>query len=514
MGLRQYLESIVQPTATIATGAVAEPLAGLAGLLGIALPGSEGQGSRWVDDVRSELTYTPKTDSGKKGMDNLGQLLQSAKRAMVDNNPPVRKMVEGYDALADYGGEVSPEMGAFIKTLPVAAMTLAGPGSAGVRKAFDSAGTGAGMAAERALTPLVNRTMERGGLPAQLLQDLTEGAQANITSRVNPRSYNKAVAEGYWHPVGDGKKLPIPYDDMTAVRTPIPGMLLPKKTVSPESMLGGVLVPASGDRTMAGHILEAVNGVRLPTPVMLEGGADFMRTNTPDRTVWASDKGAVTGLANRVRSASDISPDVYMPFVAMGHNSANFNTMMSDTLLEQILGKKMTKKAIRQFDEAVKGVRPEFLGVNHPNARAQLNENGALRHAFVDRMQLDDFQDAGFPNIASARYAITEPELMDAPLHSAGYAISKMDPSGRVVSDPKLRHSTYNTQLGGDYFGGLERPVPREVMFRDWYNSRRERGADIGGDPRSFQLSNPIQVANQEWLDGVMKYLEANRASP
>jgi hypothetical protein len=322
-----------------------------------------------------------------------------------------------------------------------------------------------------------------------------------------------AKAAGYWHSVGDGKKLPKPIHEMSAVREPIRD-LLPRKFISPESMYGGVIVPASGDRTIAGQLLKGVDGIKLPTPVELEGGADFMRTHSPTGAIWASDTGAITGLANRIREASKVSQDIYMPYNAMGHGSANFNTMMSDTLLEMIKGGKLSSKDIKAFDMAVRSQRPEWAGLMSPLAREQLNANGALRHAFVDRMQLDDFQKAGFPNIATARYAITEPALMDAPLHSSGFAISKVDPSGKVIKDPIAPHTTYNTQLGGEYVGGFEQQVPRDIMYPDWFKARRLENKPLGSDPRSFQLSNPIQPANQEWLDGVMGWLQANPAYP
>ena len=322
----------------------------------------------------------------------------------------------------------------------------------------------------------------------------------------------ESEAAGYWHPIGDGKKLPIPFGDMTAEREVVRN-LRPREIISPERLQGGVLVPASGDRTIAGQNLLGMNGRKFETPVLLEGGPDFMRTHSPE-AVWASDKGAISGLSNRIRTASEISPDVYMPYVAMGHGSANFNTMMTDALLEQVKTGKIAKKDIKAFDGALRAERPEWAGLLNSGSRAHLDDNGALRHAFVNRMQLDEFQNAGFPNIANTRFAITEPSLLDAPLHSSGFAISKVDPTGRIVSNPTSPHKTYNTQLAGEYVGGFQEQVPRSVMFPDWFKSRRSGGFPESADPRSFQLANPIQPANQEWLDGVMRHLEAGRAFP
>jgi hypothetical protein len=86
-----------------------------------------------------------------------------------------------------------------------------------------------------------------------------------------------------------------------------------------------------------------------------------------------------------------------------------------------------------------------------------------------------------------------------------------MDPSGRIISNPVVPHTTYNTQLGGQYVGGFDRPVPRDFLFSDFTAARRAAGTDPSGDMRSFNLSNPIQRADQRWLDNVMKYMESGQ---
>lgn len=319
-----------------------------------------------------------------------------------------------------------------------------------------------------------------------------------------------AVAQGYYHPIGEGKKLRTLIPEMSATRIPIKD--LPEHNIiTPEKLVGSKLVPALGDRTAAGSLLTEINGSKLRNPVMLEGGPDFMRTHLNDNVAWASNKGAITKIANQIRRAGESGQDVYMPYVAMGHTSGDFSTMMSDALLEQALNGGITLKALKMFDKNVKALRPEFVGITHPGVREQLNRNGALRHAFVDTMKLDPYVDAGFPDLPSTRYAITEPKLLDAPYHSSGFSIAKMDPTGKVISNPANPHTSYDTQLVGQFVGGLDRNVPRDIMFPDFYRARRMMGADPAGDRRAFDLSTPIQNANQEWLDGVMKYMESVR---
>lgn len=322
-------------------------------------------------------------------------------------------------------------------------------------------------------------------------------------------SAEEARRLGYWHDIGVGKKLSVPVAEMRATTADALEMA-PKRAASPEDMLGSTLVPLLGDRTAAGKNLLGVKDVQFDAPVLLEGGPDFMRVNSKHGAAWAADKGAVTSLTNKIKGALD-EGDVYMPYVAMGHMSSNFNTMMSDALLAQLRAGKYTKKAKKRFDQEVRGMRPEWLGIDHPGAMAQLENSGALRHAFNDRIALDEFVQAGFPDVAYTRFAITEPGLLDEPLHNAGYAIAKADPKQLIVEEPTLPHKTYNTQIGGNYFGSLEQSIPRDVMFPDFYKARRAIGAQPLNDTRSFQLSQPTQKANQEWLDGVMAYIQGKK---
>lgn len=339
----------------------------------------------------------------------------------------------------------------------------------------------------------------------KLIGALRGGKQLNAVNTIGPKK-QALIDAGFYHPIGGGKKLPMPVSDMkfTAVEnTP----KVDQKVISPESMQGGTLVPAIGDRTAAGAMLYDVGGHPLSSPVQLEGGADFMRTHAPYGSAWASDKGVITALAKKVRAAGELG-DVYMPHVAMSHTSGDFSKMMADSLLQQMRSSEISKTAKLEFDRNMRRVRPEWRGIDDPESLAQLNSNGAVRTAFVAEANLDQFANRGFPNVPHTRVAITDPNLMNVPMHSSGYTVAKMNPQGLVINDPIAPHGTYSTQLGGEYVGGFAQPIPRDVMFPDFAAKRRALGADTAGDMRSFQLSNPTQSADQQWLDGVMNYLE------
>jgi len=343
---------------------------------------------------------------------------------------------------------------------------------------------------------------------AQTGKALKAGSKAAKATPKAPRmSAAEAREAGYWHNIGAGKKLPIPISQMTAEREPVRG-LMDVIQLNPESMQGGAIIPLTGDRSIAGENLLGIGNIRFNNPVYLEGGYDFMRTHSPEGTVWASELGRARNIQNQVdRAANLTSGNVYGVYSAMGPNAMDFNVMMADSLLEQIQAGKISQKAIKAFDKEVKKLRPEWKGVMSPEARAQLDANGELRKAFVNRMDLDEFQNAGFPNIAYTRYALTSPRLLNEPLYSSGLGVSAMRPGAELVTNPITPHKTYNTQVQGQYAGGFEQSIPMSIMYPDWYKQRRAINAPMRADPRSFDFSKPIQITNQEWLDGIMNYL-------
>lgn len=61
----------------LASGALAAPIAGLAGIVGSLLPGEAGQGARYVKNVQEAMTYQPTSEGGKKVMEGVGTVLEN-----------------------------------------------------------------------------------------------------------------------------------------------------------------------------------------------------------------------------------------------------------------------------------------------------------------------------------------------------------------------------------------------------------------------------------------------------
>lgn len=143
----EYLKRIyglLESGATLGTGAVSG-LVGLPyGLYKGVTSGAYGTpeapriAAREAQQFMERNTYQPRTAEGQENLRQLAGLLEASKL------PPV---------------------------MPEASLLAAIP-----KQAYAAQAERAGMAAEKAIAPVVTRTMERGGLPAQLLGDLSQGS--------------------------------------------------------------------------------------------------------------------------------------------------------------------------------------------------------------------------------------------------------------------------------------------------------------------------------------------------
>ena len=339
-----------------------------------------------------------------------------------------------------------------------------------------------------------------------------------ISNVKNKMTRKDAVKQGFIHPLttpslASGKSITVdttklrPIDDMSSVIVPFENTKTPK-IITPEDLYNQKLagVTTKGDRSNVGTLTE-IDGVPLINGVPLHGGARFGDIND---NIWASNKGQVTTITNK---AKGLLKEGYNPatiYTTAGHDSLRFNTMLTDGFLQEIKSIDLPKKSIKEFDDALKKIRPEWLGINHPQARAQLSADGggALRTQFNEIGSQAKFQNMGFPEIAPIKKAITDPNLINTPNMMSAYRVGKIDPDNMIITNPNMPHPTYNTHIGGTQVGEMQVQMPHAELFPEFYKNRRNLGKPTSGDPYAVERGYPTQKFNQEWLDSVMPKFE------
>jgi hypothetical protein len=313
----------------------------------------------------------------------------------------------------------------------------------------------------------------------------------------------------FWHPASD-IKLQMPIDEMQFGVTDL-GRAQPQTTLDIAALQDELLVATFGDRTRADAVLGSINNNTLAAPVPLQGGADFMRT---DGGLWASEPAAMARQQRAIaRLADQAQQTPVLAYTSMGAQSGDFSRMMSDAVMGQMTPEavgRINPDAAARYDAAIRRTNPAWPGIRSPNiAETVASMPGTQRRELWQEMDKGVYREAGFPDVGAARLAITDPRLLSAQPFDTGLTMGRVDPSLRLSDTPPDVHATYGSQIDGQYLGGLLSPVPGEMIWRDFFNTRRAQGLPSASDQRAFMMTPGIsQRVDAQMIDEVSRYLE------
>ena len=298
------------------------------------------------------------------------------------------------------------------------------------------------------------------------------------------------------------------------------GTLQPWQETDVEKLVreGASIYPALGDRSAANQFVTEIGGVPLTSPVNLQAGGDFGRSEFgvgENAAFWASRQGAASKMINRLINDQlrEEGPS-YMTHVAMGYPNLDSTHMVRQGVVRAIPNMNISSKDLGLFNETVRKNYPEFPGVeNTEEAEAFLNSiPGSSAADIVSSIERDKFIKRGFPSLLETRWAVSEPRLMDVPPLTTGYSIGQVGTKG-AVPPRALAHETYGKQipLVGEV-SGLKNSVPASVMFPEWWAGLKPHvQADSTKAQHLMMMQFPRQKATQQWLDNLRAYQEAHK---
>lgn len=370
-----------------------------------------------------------------------------------------------------------------------ALMTVA-PGIGPAAKVAERGAMAAGRAGEQLAERAVPQIMERGGLPAEMLQDLAQGSRSQalptqgrsgfglFDPRYDPRVNEQARMQAMTRDI---------QLDPNVQNAP---------TVSLADFEGRPFITSMADRTAAGGQLVGINDVAFNRPVGLLGGQDFMFRNPG--MVWSSGNAPAKALmkyADEVKSSTGQNP-LYLPY-RMAPTGGDFAQMTGETMLtyaDAAMGKGQ-KKAL---DKEIKKFIPDWLGVSDPDSIAQFRLTPDKQRKAIKDMMDKQFRDEGGLNIGSARLAVSDPAQLAA---QEGGVMNV----GEIFAGNPLMKSTHPAYPGGVPGRGVGtlaedlnifELLPQVVQGRGIPDPRNPRASDL----RAMQMKPYAGVINSELL--------------
>ena len=354
------------------------------------------------------------------------------------------------------------------------------------------------------------------------------GLLAAVASRLPPEKVNKDVLD----PLGYASNRLDDYLDNTQLGLTDLGENLPRISRSWEDLEGGYVLPLYGDRTSRGYNLESINDTYFSRPVYTEGGIDFMRgpANQLDDAVWASAKHVIDNINNsaiRTANLGDGRP-IYGVTGSMAPNGVDFANMTGEAMAELVMGNRgrIDPAAARVFDDIMMNRDVAYPGLLSNELRDWAGgATSETRKSFIRGLDTKPMRGAGVPSAGLARYGVTDPTLRDVPSGQFGSAAAELRPELPLLynnaggnSAPRAPHSTYNTQLLGNYLGELPL-IPQGLLFRDAYDRMAtqldKRGNLLGEANKTYSIKTQLQpqLITPQVVDGIMQYL-SNRQGP
>lgn len=328
-----------------------------------------------------------------------------------------------------------------------------------------------------------------------------------------------------------------------------------RRIIHPEELIGKTGVPVVGDRSSrivgenkAERAIVDIRGVPLSSGHIPQGGFEYSR----DHGGWASMSDAAKKKQANFVTAQIASGggDILGIYSAMGREAINFSVDALIPMIKQLPAIKIPKKDIKAFDEAIrKGVikikvdkktgemkkintaMPDWLGLEHPEVMDQLigqgdfprEGAGAKRKVVLNQMVLKKWEKLGFPVYDDVVETMTAPELSQYKTAETGLTMFKADPFADTY--PSSDHLSYDTDIPGEYFGGLFASVPPEIMYPDMFKMLSQKMTDpkSGAKPRPLSYSDQTgslmidpklyEVYTPEKIENIIKYLNATEGT-
>jgi hypothetical protein len=384
----------------------------------------------------------------------------------------------------------------------------------------------AGRAGERMAERVVPQVMERGGVPAGLLDALAQGSTSNVYRQSTPLKPDPTVG--------------------TRFEREFMGGLAEKTPLKLEDYQGASVMVMPWDSTSRNYKITGISDESLLNPVITHGGQDYARdlAHIEQGIAGASN----LGIAKRIRdrdaiarmeniNAGGTGEILHLP-ITMGPGSENFSVMPTEILLNFADRANLKKSEIKEFDDSIRNfkvakgtgedrkiVQPfkGFKGIMSEEGRVQMYSGegidstaGELRKAIADRFYMKGNQERFGFNAEDVSAALTDEALLGVPKGYVGNTVIMTSPEGMHLRPSANR--TYNTDFTGQYQGTLGQSIPAEVLLAEKFGLLSNEFAGKKGDIRNMAIGalekrkeGVSQIIDEPMIERYYRYLADQR---
>ena len=449
---------------------------------------------------------------------------------------------------------LNPQYESIMQTARPAFATGTALGVAPLAKVFQAPAMALGRAGERMAERVVPQIMERGGLPAELLQGMAQGSTANMAERVG----NLKAVEVLFPGKTEGMLQPFEKSALTKYKSILdtPSVMRRERArvfgtgdivqpslnvaqemgVNPNALLDKYVVPVLWDTSATGGDVMQIAGVPLTqglkdatqAAVQRQGGRryPYIQENLLQGIGGASNVSAQSSKINNLNKFSELG-DTIAAQMNLAPSGINFSHHVSDAYVGMLNYLKPSKDALVSYRDAVRQVKDinpvtkevsypfkNFPGLDSPNIRDIMASGtndysaGNIRKAIAEVGSTYAMEKQGFPRWKDVYNVMSEPGAETGMTHT----LMGVQPGLKLVT-PNFEHGSYNAGLMANVMGtlqnsqGLLQAIPDSLMLPKTFAKKFAEGKNINNIRTSLLKSHHGERLDQEAIDNIARYL-------
>lgn len=420
-------------------------------------------------------------------------------------------------------------------------------------RAARQAALAGGMAGERYAERVVPGIMERGGLPAEILQGMAQNTTSNMAERVGKLKAIEALFPGKTEAMLTSAEKSALTKYKQILDTPAvmrreqarlfgtgdvvqPSLNVAQEMgVNPNKLLDKYVVPILWDTSATGGDVTQLAGVPLtqglrdatPAFVQRQGGRryPYIQENLQQGVGGASNETAQISKINNLNKYSELGDTIGVQ-MNLAPTGLNFSHHVAEAYVGSLNALKPSREALTSFRDAVRNTPVEnakkeitypyknFPGLDSPNIRDIMRNGtdeytaGNIRKAIGEAGMKDSMQKQGFPRWQDVYKVMSEPGAETGMAHT----LLNVKPNTQMVT-PNFQHGSYNSGLEAQVMGSLQNAqgqvvgVPDYLMMPKLFKERQAQGKTLSNIRTSLLKSHTGEKLDQEAIDNIARYL-------